>query len=435
MTDFFPVSALYVHIPFCLSRCLYCDFNTYGGVGETQRGQYHRALLQDIGSGARFLKTYFPSADFFGFRHYWLAGPLAFADNEPEPGGDPAALKSVYFGGGTPSYAPAEQLAEALGLIKKEFKLDKEAEITLEANPGTLCLESLRLLRQAGFNRISIGVQSLDDTILRRIGRIHSAAEALQAEHWARRAGFENINLDLIYGLPGQTEAIWRSTLQQIIALRPEHISCYALTVEEGTPLERMLKAGLTELPSDEECEAMEIAGAALLTESGFKQYEISNYARDGNYCRHNLVYWNNLPYLGLGAGAVSYINGWRMTGEKLPSRYTALIEGGFAPYCQGERLDLLSRWREYLMLGLRTVDGLNTERLQERFPEPLRPALRKWLENFCAELPPGLLKLEGRRLFFSPQGLRLSNEIFVRLLEDGALAYVFKEFYQTLSD
>ena len=429
----FPPAALYVHIPFCRSRCIYCDFNTYGGVGRPEREKYQRALLRDLSLSAGFLNAYDFCADNFNPRHYWLAGPWAFSDPEPKFGRDGSFLHSVYFGGGTPSYAPAEWLAEALEYIKKAYRIDKEAEITLEANPGTLCLSNLSVLRRAGFNRISIGVQSLDDRLLRRIGRIHNAAEAVGAVRMARQAGFENINLDLIYGLPGQTEAIWRATLEEIIALGPEHISCYALSTEEGTPLERQLSSGLLELPSDEECGAMEEAGEALLSENGFRQYEISNYARDGFYCRHNLIYWNNLPYLGVGAGAVSYINGWRMTRQKLPARYAALIDGGMIPYCDGERLDLLSRWREYLMLGLRTVDGINIERLWERFPEELRSALQSLLREFCAELPPELLKLEGGRLFFSPRGLRLSNEIFVRLLEDDAAALIFKDYYKAV--
>lgn len=429
----FSVAALYVHIPFCRSRCIYCDFNTYGGVGRAEREKYQRALLRDLSLSARILDSYNFCADNLNLRDFWLAGPWAFAGSEPKADRNGAALQSVYFGGGTPSYAPAEWLTEALECIKRAYNIDKDAEITLEANPGTLCLRSLSMLRRAGFNRISIGVQSLDDRLLRQIGRIHNAAEAVEAVRMARQAGFENINLDLIYGLPGQTEAIWRATLQDTIALKPEHISCYALSIEEGTPLEGQLNSGCLKLPSDEECEAMEGAGEALLSGNGFRQYEISNYARDGFYCRHNLIYWNNLPYLGVGAGAVSYINGWRMTREKLPGRFAALIDCGMIPYSEGERLDLLSRWREYLMLGLRTVEGINVRRLWERFPEQLKPALQRRLKEFCAELPPGLLKLEGSRLFFSSRGLKLSNEIFVRILEDGAAARIFKDYYQAV--
>ncbi|MBQ7501119.1 radical SAM family heme chaperone HemW [bacterium] len=426
MTAIFPAAALYVHIPFCRSRCIYCDFNTYGGVGEAERGRYHRALLQDLNASAQLLKTYSPAAD-TGLQHFWMAGPRAFLNEGLKYAHGRSALKSIYFGGGTPSYAPAVWLSEILDGIKKVFPVDEAAEITFEANPGTLCPQKLYLFRQAGFNRMSLGVQSLDDKLLHKIGRIHNACEAVQAVSMARRAGFDNINLDLIYGLPGQTETVWRTTLQGIIELRPEHISCYALSVEEGTPLEKKLASGIMTLPGDDECEAMENTRDALLSANGYRQYEISNYARDGKYCIHNLIYWNNLPYLGVGAGAVSYINGWRMTRQKLPDRYAELAAGGMYVCCEGERLSLLSRWREYLMLGLRTVDGINTEYLWERFPKALHCELKEWLQSFCAELPPGLLKAEGRRLYLSQAGLRLSNEIFVRILEDGELAHIFR--------
>ena len=273
--------SLYLHIPFCQSRCTYCDFNTYAGV-QHLISDYVAALRREI-------------------RH--------LAENA----GGRIPVHTVFFGGGTPSLLTTAQFTGIINDLQAGFDLQKGAEISLEANPGTVTSESLVELHSIGFNRISFGVQSFHPQDLFLMGRIHDAADALQVVSWARKAGFENLSLDLIFGVPGQGLDRWRQTLEIALGLKPDHISLYSLTVEEETPLFKWMNRGLVEVIDDDlGADMYELAGERM-EQAGLSQYEISNWARPGMECRHNLQYWRMQPYLGLGAGAHGYVSGQRM--------------------------------------------------------------------------------------------------------------------------
>ena len=388
--------SLYIHFPFCKQRCIYCDFNTLGGVKLEERFVYHQALLQDLRSASTQVKI---------------------ADG---------GLRSVYLGGGTPTLAPAEWIVEVVEAIKKYFGLSEMAEVTIEANPGTLTLEKLSKLRQCGVNRLSMGVQSLNVELLHKLGRIHSVQDVENSLAWARKVGFDNINLDLIYGLPGQTAAMWQDTVERLLSFKPEHIACYALSVEEGTPLERALERGLMELPDESEVEQMEAILRHLLRNAHFEHYEISNWALPGRQCYHNMVYWRNAPYLGVGAGAVSYYNGWRFCRLANPKAYSEAIFQNLELYSEAERLGAAVQVREYLMLGFRRRCGLNLVALLGRFPMQYRPKLSRAIKLFWQEIPAELFHLKNGRLRLTGRGRDLSNEIFVRLLECAAFEAAF---------
>ncbi len=388
--------SLYVHFPFCKQRCIYCDFNTLGGIKQAERLVYHKALLQDLRSASKQVNI--------------------------APGG----LRSLYLGGGTPTLAPADWLVEVVDTVKEYYGFNSQAEITIEANPGTLTLDKLKSLRQCGVNRLSMGVQSLNAELLHKLGRIHSAQDVANSLVWARESGFDNINLDLIYGLPGQTATIWQDTVEKLLAFKPEHIACYALSVEEGTPLERALERGLMTLPSEAEVEKMESILRRLLKNSAFEHYEISNWALPGKQCFHNKAYWRNAPYLGVGAGAVSYYNGWRFTRLADPKQYAQAVSLGLELYSEAERLGLTSRVREYFMLGLRRRCGFKVAQVLNHFPLAYRAKLRLAVKEFLHEIPSELFHFKHGRLRLTGRGRDLSNEIFVRLLECAAFEAAF---------
>ena len=280
---------LYVHIPFCATKCPYCDFNTYAGI-EAMMGPYLAALRSEI--------------------ELW--GSLL--------GGQ--RLETVFFGGGTPSYLPEGSLAMVMNAIRGAFGLADDAEITAEANPDDLGEEKLASLLEAGVNRLSIGVQSLDDGLLQVLGRRHSAREAVDAFDAARGAGFDNVSIDLMYGLPDQTPEQWGATLDTALGLRPSHISMYCLTLEEGTPMERDATAGRIPVPDGDLAADMYLAAEMKTAEAGLRHYEISNWAIPGRESRHNLLYWRNRPFLGVGPGAHSYLDGHRFHNIRSPREY-----------------------------------------------------------------------------------------------------------------
>jgi len=370
---------LYLHLPFCRRRCGYCDFNAWQDPGEAIRRLYHEALLADL-------------------RQEATRGPWR--------------VSTIFFGGGTPSLAPPQWIAELLQACRVGFEVDPDAEVTLEANPGTLGSGNLERLREAGVNRLSIGVQSLDDRLLAGIGRIHSAREAVQALEQARRAGFENLSLDLIYGLPGQTLADWQATLGGALETRPRHVSAYALTLEEGTPLEASVRTGEVRLPDQDAVADMEGLLRRAMKAGGYRQYEISNWSLPGWECRHNLVYWANRDYLGLGCGAASYLSGWRTRRLATPEHYARALRKGASPLAEAERLGAESALKETLILALRTRWGADLLRLARCFDVPA------WkLEAFFDGLPGFLVRRTGRRVRLTARGRDLANEVFVRLL------------------
>ena len=372
---------IYVHIPFCKSKCEYCDFYSIGG-GRDKR------LTDD------YLQTL---AD-----HIKEAGLLA-----PD-----YIVDTVYFGGGTPSFFGADNLERILDEIHRHFRLSSEAEITAEANPDSVTLPGLRRMLRAGFNRLSIGVQSDDDEMLKKLGRPHNFQQAKQAMELARKAGFANISLDLMYGLPNQTVAQWKETLLQIIALRPEHISCYGLKVEENTPL--WTYKDCANLPDDDTQAQMYLEAAKLLEEYNYGQYEISNFTKKGFHSRHNMKYWTGGEYLGFGPTAASDFGGRRFTIVRDLKKYIQGIAKEEAVLSENEEIPMRERAGEYLMLRLRTAAGIRREEYEKQYLlsfDPLEEDLRRFAEH-------GLAEQAGKRWRLTPRGWLVSNRIILKLLD-----------------
>lgn len=389
---------LYVHIPFCTARCVYCDFNTYIDLDHLKE-RYVQALIREIK----------------------LVG--AALNHRP--------AQTIFFGGGTPSLLTPEQVERVIDACAAAFALVADAEITLEANPESVTLASLRALRHAGVNRLSFGVQSFRDETLRFLGRQHSAARARQAVEWARAAGFDNVNLDLMYGLPGQTLAEWQETLEAALALAPEHLSLYALIVEPGTPLHRWIEHGLVAPPDDDLAADQYEWALDRLSAAGYAHYEISNWARAQGETltpalasRHNLIYWRNQEYAGLGAGAHSYVNSIRYANLKHPQHYIAAVERGHlpaeapAPALDPRSLDPIDAdlaMREHMMLGLRLVrEGVAFEVFEQRHGVPLEARFGPVIERLVEE---ELLERLPDRVRLTRQGYLLANQVLVEFL------------------
>lgn len=332
-----------------------------------------------------------------------LAGYMPFA----QPVG------SIYFGGGTPSYLPAELLARLLGSIL-QLNGEKPREITLEANPGTLTRDSLSGLREAGFNRLSLGLQAAQDGLLATIGRIHTWRDFCKSFELARQAGFDNIGVDLIFGLPGQTIEAWRDTLRMLVGLAPEHISTYALQLEPGTPLETMVRSGRLCLPEEEATVAMFHTAMTYLPEYGYNHYEISNYARPGFESQHNLHYWLNGDYLGCGAGACSTLHGKRWMNIREPVRYIQSIEQEISVAIEEEEITRGIAMAERVMLRLRLSEGLDLLEFQNDFGTDLAACAGNELELLSQK---GLLSVRDNRLRLTAAGILVSNEVIARLL------------------
>ncbi len=380
--------SLYLHIPFCHTRCYYCDFNTYAGILPL-REPYVRALLSEIA----------------------LAGEMA-----SRQGGAPRRARTIFFGGGTPSLLSVQQVTRLLESCREAFAVDEDAEISLEANPGTLNADQLQGLRAAGVNRLSLGSQSFDAGLLKALGRIHSPEEITQAVHFARQAGFTSINLDFMFGLPGQTMRHWQETLDQALALRPEHLSLYSLIIEEGTPFYTWAHEGRI-TPGDEDlCADMYEYAEERLRAEGYENYEISNWSLPGHQCRHNLTYWWNLPYIGLGAGAHSFFGGKRLSDVLDPQRYIRLLRDRQMPVAESEEVTRLQEMTETAFLGLRTAAGIHLPAFAERFGESFDQFVGERLQTVEEA---GLLEHERDWLRLSERGRLLGNEVFFRLLPD----------------
>ena len=365
---------LYVHIPFCRSKCAYCDFYSLSG-REDKLDAYTAALSA----------------------HLEEVAPRTAAHR----------VDTVYFGGGTPSYLGAERLSRLLRIIRRRCDVARDAEITLEANPDSACdVKALRTLHRAGFNRISLGVQSADDGLLRAIGRIHTFEQVRQSVAAARKAGFRNISVDLIYGLPGQTRQQWEDTLSAVIALDPEHISCYGLKLEPGTPLyERRLEESF---PDDDVQADMYLCAVALLEHCGYRQYEISNFARPGYESRHNLKYWRMQEYAGFGPGAHSDFGGVRYAYVRDLDSYLS----GRLILSESESDATLKRDYEYVMLSLRTAEGIDSHRFELTYRQRFQPME----ELFVRYEQAGLAARTERGWRLTPRGFLVSNSIIVEL-------------------
>ena len=389
--------ALYVHVPFCLQRCAYCDFNTYSDL-LSLRADYVAVLRQEM----RRRAALFPVSE----------------------------APTLYFGGGTPSLLPPKWVGALIGDARQYFRLAADAEITLEANPGTVDVETLRALRSGGVNRLSLGVQSAHDDELRMLGRLHTWDGAVCAVEAARQAGFDNISVDLIYGLPGQTLARWETTLARVVALEPQHLSLYALTLEPETPLAQAVDAGRLPAPDPDLAADMYEYASEALCRAGYWQYEISNWARGVSsppavwalppggvteaigpwISRHNLVYWRNQSWLGLGAGAYSWFGGRRWSNPRHPVAYVRMGRAGYWPETDVEVIAPSLERGEILMLGLRLAEGVSDAQFRARFVVGLNEAYGDTLARLSAA---GLVEWDGVRLRLSARGRLLGNQVF----------------------
>jgi oxygen-independent coproporphyrinogen-3 oxidase len=325
-----------------------------------------------------------------------------------------APLSSVYFGGGTPSYLPAELLSAALDYLKQHFFITSQTEITIEMNPGTAGVEKLLVLQAAGFNRLSIGLQAAQDELLTTIGRIHNWDEFVTCYQLAREVGFANIGVDLIFGLPRQTITQWRETLERVVALNPDHLSVYGLQLEPGTFLHSMVTKQMLTLPDEDTVAAMMELAMNYLRDAGFDHYEISNYARPGRRSAHNLSYWRCRDYLGFGAGAYSTVHGERWSNFKDPRVYIERLEGGQTVVAEREVLNRRLAAVEALMLGLRTSEGINLQQYEDRYAIDILKKARNELTNlFSAQL---IARQDGH-LFLTDQGILLGNYVTTQLL------------------
>ena len=332
------------------------------------------------------------------------------------PSGRPRRSRTIFFGGGTPSLLSVEQITHILNACSTSFSVDEGAEITLEANPGTLSQEQLAGLRTAGINRLSMGAQSFDAQLLKTLGRIHSPEEITQAMQYARTAGFTSINLDFMFGLPGQTMRHWHETLDRALDLHPEHLSLYSLIIEEGTPFYTWTREGSI-TPADEDlCADMYEYADERLQAAGYENYEISNWSLTGHQSRHNLTYWHNLPYLGMGAGAYSFFGSRRFSNVREPLAYIRLLRAGQRPEAESESVDRAQAMSETAFLALRTAMGLHLPTFEERFSQPFTQFAGNRLQ-LVEEA--GLLEHDHDWLRLSKRGRLLGNEVFLRLLPD----------------
>jgi putative oxygen-independent coproporphyrinogen III oxidase len=365
----FPAVGLYVHVPFCLTRCGYCDFNAYAGLGHLSN-RYVAALRAE--------------ADLWADE--WAGRPFA----------------SLFFGGGTPTTLPPDELTGLVAHLQERFDLASHAEVTVEANPDTVDRASLTRLRAGGVTRLSLGVQSFDPVVLAALERIHPPESARRAYTAARGAGFDDVNLDLIYGARGETVASWRRTLAAAVELEPDHLSCYALTIERGTPLGRAVSSG-TAPPPDPDLQArMYEVACEVLGAAGYRHYEVSNWARPGHQCLHNLGYWEGRPYLGLGAGAHSYRDGRRWWNVRPPERYLTEALAGRRPLGGQEVLNEGQAILERLLLGIRHAAGV--------------PASWVAADDALRFVEQGLARLEGRRFRLTERGMFVANEVVLAL-------------------
>ena len=371
---------IYVHVPFCRSKCQYCDFYSLTCKDDKSIETYLRAVCAHIKESGALTPGY--------------------------------KVDTIYFGGGTPSFLGSDALATILTTIRRSFDVDPNAEITFEANPDSVSDQLLRRLKAEGFNRVSLGVQSDNNEILKKLGRPHDYAQVVGAVQRIRKAGFKNLSLDLMYGLPGQSLNDWKDTLERVITLNPDHISCYALKVEEGTPFYDV--KDMLNIADDDTQADMYLAAVEILRSHSFRQYEISNFARKGLYSRHNMKYWSGGEYLGFGPNASSDFGGRRFVIVRDLQAYVNGIRTGGEVLQEVDEVPLRERAGEYLMLRLRTITGINREEYERKFLLPFDD-IEEALER-SRKLGYAVRSAEGRwRL--TPNGYLISNDIITDLL------------------
>lgn len=380
---------IYIHIPFCRQKCFYCDFPSFAG-REKKIDRYLQALEQEF---ALLRQRLYPKDNVRDIKSKF-------------------APRTIYIGGGTPTALNAHQLEKLLEIVKKYVAVAEE--FTIEMNPGTVDREKLLLLQQAGVNRLSVGVQSFDDHCLKKIGRIHTVQEAVDTIELAHNLGFDNISLDLIYGLPQQDREILTKSVERALTLPVQHISIYGLQLEEGTAFQRMADMGKLHLPTDELVEAMHDYIVEKLPEAGYQRYEISNYALPGYESKHNLSYWQDVEYLGLGSGAHSYWQGTRYENPSSIDDYISALEAGKLPATLEEQVDRQAHMEEYCFLGLRTAAGIDKNLFQQKFGVDLFKVYGRTIEKLVAQ---DLLQHTARGIALTTLGMKYGNQVFGEFL------------------
>lgn len=369
-------AGVYIHIPFCRSRCSYCDFATGIYQGELAE-RYVRALLTEIASSAHARNL----------------------------------VETIYFGGGTPSLLTSSQLERILVALHDRFAVDRDSEITVEMNPGTVTRDQLRAFRDLGVNRASFGAQTFDDAELAKLGRSHTSADTLKTFHELRAAGFTNVSFDLIAGLPGQTLAGWQRNIEQSLALQPEHLSFYLLEVHSGTPLADHIRRGIQPKPDDDLAAVMYEWMIQRASEAGYEHYEISNLCRAGFVSRHNTKYWTGAPYFGFGCSAHSFDGRTRRwSNQRDVLRYVEAVEQGLSPVVEDQQLSDADLRAEALFLGMRMMRGVDVREYNEVFGVDLRVEHQDELERFCEA---GLVEFDGDLIKLTRNGALMSNEVF----------------------
>ena len=368
--------SLYIHIPFCVRKCLYCDFPSFSGM-DGMFEDYVRRLCREMGEAA-------PSFQGIG-------------------------VKSVFFGGGTPSILPPALMGRIMDKIMSAYDVNSDAEISMEANPGTLDAAKLREYKSMYFNRLSMGLQAWQDRLLERLGRIHRGGEFEDNFLQARDSGFKNINVDLMFSLPGQTMDDWQETLEKVMRLDPEHISAYSLIIEEGTPFFDMYDKGQITETDENTDRRMYYLAKEMLSDKGFRQYEISNFAKEGFECRHNITYWRTEEYRGFGLGAHSYVDGTRFHNSADMKEY---MDGGGR--LDMEKLTPEEMQEEFMFMGLRMNEGISREEFLKRFKTDITSVYGQEISELISE---GLLTENNGRISLTDRGVDVSNQVFEKFI------------------
>jgi len=373
---------LYIHIPYCIHKCGYCDFNSHP-IKHDEMDHYIDALVAEM-------------------KHY----AKIYSDTN--------IIKTIFLGGGTPTTLTVYQLERILRECVKEFKVSPDAEITIEANPATIDIEQMKSIRKTGYNRISIGVQSFDKTELKLLDRAHGPEEVHSTVDCARKAGFDNLSLDLMFAIPNQSLLSWESNLDKALEKNPEHLSTYNLTIEQGTAFSKLQSNGKLIMPEDDHQLELYKKTIERLTKKGLHHYEISNFAQQGKECAHNITYWENKNTLGLGAGASSYINGTRFKNTNLPAHYIRQIKEEKTAVEHSETLEPRQAMGETIMLGLRLLQGISIHQFERRFQVSFINLFKNVIHSLKEK---ELILIEGDSLRLSPRGLFLADSVILEFI------------------
>ena len=369
--------SLYIHIPFCDQKCHYCDFPSFAGKGDL-KDRYINALIKEINQNT---KNYI--------------------------------IDTIFIGGGTPSSLSAEQL-EKLLINVNNFTFSDDVEFTIECNPGSITSKKLNVMKKYGVNRLSMGLQAVQNSLLKDIGRIHSYEVFKENFMLARECGFDNINVDLMFGLPRQKVSEWKESLEMILALNPEHISAYSLIIEDGTRFSKLYEQNKLKLPNEDEERQMYHLAKDILSKNDFSQYEISNYSKEGFECRHNIAYWKMNNWLGVGSAASSYIDGERFTNFSKIETYIEKIENNQSPREEESKNTMEENIEEFMFMGLRLIEGINEDEFEDRFNRIVDSYYKDILKKFILQ---GLLERKNRKIYLTEKGIEYSNMVMSEML------------------